>query len=66
MIKQTTLSLNAGLPTQAEPDQQQRLEPRRVLTSQALLMGQKAVQIAHNGCLYRLQATKLGKLILTK
>jgi hemin uptake protein HemP len=66
MIKPSTLTLNAALPTPAEPDQQPRLEPRRVLTSQALLRGQKAVQIAHNGCLYRLQATKLGKLILTK
>lgn len=34
--------------------------------SQYLLRGQKAVTIAHNGALYRLQATKLGKLILTK
>ncbi|ROR23155.1 hemin uptake protein hemP [Comamonas sp. BIGb0124] len=31
-----------------------------------LLQGQKAVQIHHNGSVYRLQATKLGKLILTK
>ena len=34
--------------------------------SSALLQGQKAVAISHNGSLYRLQATKLGKLILTK
>lgn len=34
--------------------------------SQALLQGQKAVTIHHNGALYRLQATRLGKLILTK
>lgn len=32
----------------------------------ALLNGQKAVTILHNGTPYRLQATKLGKLILTK
>lgn len=31
-----------------------------------LLQGQKAVSIVHNGNTYRLQATKLGKLILTK
>ena len=31
-----------------------------------LLKGNKAVGILHNGSLYRLQATKLGKLILTK
>lgn len=31
-----------------------------------LLQGKKAVEIKHNGAVYRLQATKLGKLILTK
>lgn len=36
------------------------------LDSAALLNGQKAVTIVHNGTPYRLQATKLGKLILTK
>ena len=39
-------------------------EPR--LDSAALLCGQKTVQISHNGSVYKLQATKLGKLILTK
>lgn len=34
--------------------------------STALLQGHKAVSIMHNGAVYRLQATKLGKLILTK
>ena len=34
--------------------------------SALLLYGQKAVTIVHNGTPYRLQATKLGKLILTK
>jgi len=36
------------------------------LDSADLLQGQKAVSIIHNGTAYRLQATKLGKLILTK
>lgn len=36
------------------------------LASEVLLQGQKFVSIVHNGTLYRLQATKLGKLILTK
>lgn len=36
------------------------------LTSQQLMQGQKAVAITHNGTTYRLQATRLGKLILTK
>lgn len=34
--------------------------------SMELLRGQKAVEIKHNGSVYRLQTTKLGKLILTK
>jgi hemin uptake protein HemP len=34
--------------------------------SAALLRGRKTVAITHNGMLYLLQATKLGKLILTK
>ena len=34
--------------------------------SEDLLRGQKAVEIVHNGSTYRLQATRLGKLILTK
>jgi hemin uptake protein HemP len=34
--------------------------------SDSLLRGQKVVEIVHNGNLYKLQATKLGKLILTK
>jgi hemin uptake protein HemP len=31
-----------------------------------ILRGQKTVKIKHNGSTYRLQATRLGKLILTK
>ena len=31
-----------------------------------LLQGHKTVEIKHNGSVYRLQTTKLGKLILTK
>lgn len=34
--------------------------------SQDLFKGQKSVVIEHNGASYRLQSTKLGKLILTK
>ncbi|HEY0825652.1 MAG TPA: hemin uptake protein HemP [Ramlibacter sp.] len=36
------------------------------LPSEALLRGRKLVEISHNGEVYRLQATRLGKLILTK
>lgn len=40
--------------------------PVPVLPSADLLRGQKVVAIHHNGSLYRLQATRQGKLILTK
>ena len=36
------------------------------ILSSDLLRGQKTVSIRHNGSVYRLQATRLGKLILTK
>jgi hemin uptake protein HemP len=36
------------------------------LSSEQLLGGRRLVEIAHNGEVYRLQATRLGKLILTK
>ena len=36
------------------------------LSSDDLLQGRKTVASAHNGFVYRLQATRLGKLILTK
>lgn len=39
---------------------------RPAVDSTALLQGRKAVTIVHNGALYQLQATRLGKLILTK
>ena len=37
-----------------------------LLESRQLLQGHRAVEIHHNGELYRLQATRTGKLILTK
>lgn len=40
--------------------------PCRQVPSTVLLQGGKAVEINHNGAIYRLQSTKLGKLILTK
>lgn len=36
------------------------------LPSDELLRGRKAIAISHNGSIYRLQATRQGKLILTK
>ena len=52
--------------------QQPRLSPASLsieslpVESQALLQGQRTVTISHNGEIYRLQETRLGKLILTK
>jgi hemin uptake protein HemP len=37
-----------------------------LLDSAQLLQGHRTVEIQHNGELYRLQATRTGKLILTK
>ena len=36
------------------------------LASSALLRGRSMVRIEHNGALYQLRSTRLGKLILTK
>jgi hypothetical protein len=36
------------------------------MPSDQLLRGRRIVEIAHNGEVYRLQSTRLGKLILTK
>ncbi|CAN7347205.1 hemin uptake protein HemP [Acidovorax sp. LjRoot129] len=52
---------------QAQGPASQRTEgAAAAVDSSALLQGQKTVAISHNGSVYRLQATKLGKLILTK
>jgi len=53
---------DAAAPT-TRVEQQPRLAP---LPSEALLRGRRLVEISHNGEVYRLQATRLGKLILTK
>jgi hemin uptake protein HemP len=36
------------------------------LPSEQLLQGRRLVEISHNGEVYRLHATRLGKLILSK
>lgn len=48
----------------AEPMHTGSTEPS--LSSEDLFQGRKTIAIHHNGTLYRLQATRLGKLILTK
>lgn len=40
--------------------------PETVVQSSALFKGQRSIDIAHNGAIYRLQSTRQGKLILTK
>lgn len=40
--------------------------PAGVVPSERILQGHRSVAIAHNGSVYRLQATRQGKLILTK
>jgi len=53
---------DAGRPDRSPATQ----APLPVLPSAALLRGQRAVAIEHNGAVYRLQTTRQGKLILTK
>jgi hemin uptake protein HemP len=54
-------------PHEPAPEAALREEARPApLPSEVLLRGRRMVEIAHNGEVYRLQATRLGKLILTK
>ena len=47
---------------EAAPRSENAREP---LPSEALLQGRRVVEISHNGEIYRLQATRLGTLILS-
>ena len=61
--------LSASLSTTSAPGDGDASPPgtnRPVLDSADILRGQKTIEIHHNGATYRLQATRLGKLILTK
>ena len=49
-----------------EPTTALRLPSGPSLDSQLLFQGGRTVTIRHNGEIYRLQATRQGKLILTK
>lgn len=65
----TTLSLPSRVARQPQvstPAAPARDASGNALESTEILRGQKAVEINHNGLTYRLQATRLGKLILTK
>jgi hemin uptake protein HemP len=54
-------ALGADLTAQAMADKKLTF-----VQSGDLFDGQKSITIEHNGAMYRLQTTKLGKLILTK
>jgi hemin uptake protein HemP len=58
------MPLPATLHTPTLPAKPDAVQPS--VSSNDILRGQKAVEISHNGCIYKLQATRLGKLILTK
>lgn len=58
---------NAITAASASPPHRPALGTRSgCVESTDLLRGEKTVEISHNGATYRLQATRLGKLILTK
>ena len=61
----TLVPAQLSLLRQADPAQAQAVASACVQSTD-LLKGQKTLAIEHNGAVYRLQATKLGKLILTK
>ena len=50
------------------PERAEALSPQRppLVCSEQLMKGHRAIEISHNGELYRLQRTRQGKLILTK
>ena len=52
-----------AVPSPQAPEVSQAAGP---LDSAELLGGARSVEIRHNGEIYRLQKTRLGKLILTK
>ena len=61
----TPTRLPFGSPTSPAPANASG-DSRVCVDSEVLLRGQKMVEISHNGTTYRLHATRLGKLILTK
>ena len=54
--------------TLAAPDWQAAQPDNRppLVDSETLMRGHRTIEISHKGTLYRLQATRQGKLILTK
>jgi len=50
----------------AQSASMRQLAPPAPMSSATVLRGHRSVPIEHDGVIYRLQVTKLGKLILTK
>lgn len=50
----------------ASPGRARAIDLPPTVCSQALMQGRHLIHIEHNGAIYRLQATRQGKLILTK
>ena len=65
-MPETTPPLTQSSPFAAKAEAKISGGTSEQVKSTDLLKGHKAVDIEHNGLLYRLQTTKLGKLILTK
>ena len=61
-----TPTAQSSQPGYAQGMSSQPMPVQLSLSSSALMQGQKAIEIEHNGSTYKLQATRLGKLILTK
>ena len=60
------LSNRDAPPEHGSPAPPVAARPAAVVPSERILQGQRSVAIEHNGSVYRLQATRQGKLILTK
>ena len=66
--------MSSGKPAPHDIPPDRRLPERNTATgdtdaplrSSSLLRGRSMVQIEHNGAVYQLRSTRLGKLILTK
>ena len=65
-LRRTASADPAGAPVSGEASSSGAQGATAALDSSVLLQGHKTVAISHNGSVYRLQTTKLGKLILTK
>jgi len=61
--------MNAEPPPSIHQQHQHQSVPsasERPVPSVTIMQGARCVQISHRGVIYRLQETRLGKLILTK